>query len=190
MYEADYLGPHYAKLGTFMKSSTARTVFGPYHSYFSTSETGLSWQNLGATLETAIMDRLKLGRPETVALGVRGAYVVLYDDSTLQHNLQEMYPTLQPLLDNAEERTKRNSITYVALSPYNAGHFFVAFGDGTAQFNLPPVMHADVKTVCATLRPLPTAAASQPDTLLGATLNYQLAQSTGMALNSLFRPTW
>ncbi|KAJ7153574.1 hypothetical protein C8R43DRAFT_1126849 [Mycena crocata] len=190
LYEADYLGQHYVKLGTFMAGKTENTVFGPYHSYFSTSKSGLSWQNLPPALETNIMDRLKLGRPKVVALGMRGAFVVLYDDSTLSHNLQGMYPALQSLMDNAEERSKRNSITFVALSPYVAGHYFVAFGNGTAQWNLPPQMNADVTTVCGSLRPLPAPAPAQPDTLLGATPNYQLAAHTGMALNSLFRPGW
>ncbi|KAJ6520615.1 hypothetical protein DFH09DRAFT_1194019 [Mycena vulgaris] len=191
-YEGDYLGLHYAKLSTFMSGMSANTVFGPHRSYFSTSKSGLSWQNLPPALETHIMDRIKLGRPSVVALGMRGAYVVLYDDSTLAHDLQGLYPALQPLMDSADERSKRSSITCVALSPYVAGHYFVAFGNGTAQWNLPAEMEADVLSVCASLRPLPAAAAAsgQPDTVLGATLNFQLAQSTGMALNSLFRPGW
>ncbi|KAJ7468458.1 hypothetical protein FB451DRAFT_1256267 [Mycena latifolia] len=187
-YEADYLGPHYAKLGTFMANMTANTVFGPYHSYFSTSKSGLSWQNLPPALETIIMDRIKLGRPSTVALGLRGAFVVLFDDSTIGHNLQGLYPEVQALIDSAEERKKRNSITCVALSPYVAGHYFVAFGNGSAQWNLPAEMEADVRNVCASLRPLPARSSGQPDTLLGATLNYNLTRRTGLALNSLFLP--
>ncbi|KAJ7160919.1 hypothetical protein C8R46DRAFT_1353613 [Mycena filopes] len=187
-FEADYLGPHYVKLAAFIAGKSARTVFGPYHSYFSTSASGLSWQNLPPALETNIMGRLKLGRPKNVALGVRGAFVVLYDDSTLAYDLQGMYPALQSVLDSEEERKKRNSITCVALSPYFPGHYFVAFGDGTTQFNLPQEMHADVKDVVGSLRPLPAAAPAQPNTLLGATLNYNLAVHTGMALNTLFRP--
>ncbi|KAJ7452169.1 hypothetical protein B0H11DRAFT_1927590 [Mycena galericulata] len=116
------------------------------------------------------MKRLKLGRPKTVAHGMRGAYV-----GTLSHNPQG-YPELQLLMDNAETaaRTKRNSTRL----------YFVAFGDRTAQY-LPREMHADVQIY----------ASVQPDTLLGATrcvkavqvsLNFQLAhwQSTGTALNS------
>ncbi|KAJ6524535.1 hypothetical protein B0H19DRAFT_595863 [Mycena capillaripes] len=80
-FEADHLGPHYAKLAAFIAGKSARTVFGPYRSYFSTHAAGLSWQNLPPELETTIMNRMKLGRPQTVALGMSGAYVVLYDDS-------------------------------------------------------------------------------------------------------------
>ncbi|KAF7326968.1 hypothetical protein MVEN_02591000 [Mycena venus] len=190
-YEPEHLGPHYAKLAAFMVSKTTRTVFGPYHSYFSTSDAGLSWQNLPPTLETDIMNRLKLGRPHTVALGVKGAWVSLYDDSVLSHNLQGQYPGLQPFLDNAEERNKRNSITYVALSPYTAGHFFVAFGDGSAQWDLPKEMHVDVETVAKTLRPLPAAARPQADSMLQATLNFQVAAHANMAMNNLlFHHSW
>ncbi|KAF8172789.1 hypothetical protein K438DRAFT_174268 [Mycena galopus ATCC 62051] len=187
---ADHLGPHYTKLAAFMTRKTARTVFGPYRSYFSTSDAGLSWQNLPPTLETDIMDRLKLGRPHTVALGVGGAWAVLYDDSTLSYSLQGLYPALQPILDSAEERNKRNSITYLALSPYVAGHYFVAFGNGTAQWNLPQEMHADVETVAKTLRPLPAAAPAQANSMLEATLNFQLAAHTNMVMNNVLFNRW
>ncbi|KAJ7686782.1 hypothetical protein B0H17DRAFT_1071081 [Mycena rosella] len=158
-YEADFLGPHYAKLGPFMGGMSAHT--------------------------TDIMGRIKLGRPETVALGMRGAYVVLYDDSVLSYSLQGLYPALQSLLDSAEERTKRNSIVYVALSPYTERDFFVAFGNGTAQWNLPAEMEADVRTVCAALRPLPSATPGQPNTTLGTVLDFQLAQTAGIAMTNL-----
>ncbi|KAJ6526249.1 hypothetical protein DFH09DRAFT_1187827, partial [Mycena vulgaris] len=189
-HEADYLGLHYAELSTFMSGMSANTAFGPYRSYFSTFKSGLSWQNLPPALETNIMDRIKLGRPSVVALGMRGAYVMLYE-STLAHDLPGLYPALQPLMDSADERNKHNSITCVALSPYVAGHYFVAFrfGNGTVQWNLPAEMEGDRRNVCASLRPLSAAASGQTDTVLGATLNFQLAQSTGMALNNLFRPS-
>jgi hypothetical protein len=129
------------------------------------------------------MNRLKLGRPHTVVLGIRGAYVVLYDDSTLSHNLQGLYPALQAVMDSMEEQSKRNSITFVALNPYVAGHYFVAVGDGTAQWNLPHEMHTDVKSVVETLRPLPADTPAQPDT---ATSKFQLAAHTGMVMNNMF----
>ncbi|KAJ7353388.1 hypothetical protein DFH08DRAFT_856712 [Mycena albidolilacea] len=189
MYETDFLGPHYAKLAAFMPGKTARTVFGPYRSYFSSSDAGFSWQNLPPTLETNIVNRLKLGRPETVALGVGGSWVVLYDDGKLAHNLQGLYPGLQPLLDNPEERNKRNSITYVALSPYVAGHYFAAFGNGTAIWNLPSVMHTDVESVAKTLRPLPTRPA-QPTSILEASLNFQVQNQANIAMNNLLFNRW
>ncbi|KAJ6469040.1 hypothetical protein C8R47DRAFT_801514 [Mycena vitilis] len=127
-----------------------------------------------------MMNRIKLGRPKSVALGVRGAFVVLYDDSALSFNLLGQYPALQPLMDSVDERARRNSITFVALSPYNAEHYFVAFGNGTAQWNLPQHMHSDVKDVAGSLRPLPVAAPGQPNTLLGAALDFRL----------LLRQTW
>ncbi|KAJ7026691.1 hypothetical protein C8F04DRAFT_1296271 [Mycena alexandri] len=80
------------------------------------------------------------------------------------------------------------SITCIALSPYFAGHYFVAFSDGSAQRNLPQEMHTDVKDVVGSPRPFPAAAPAQ--TLLGATLKYQLAVHTGMALNRMFRTCW
>ncbi|KAK7055369.1 hypothetical protein R3P38DRAFT_1353669 [Favolaschia claudopus] len=187
-YEPDHLGPHYAKLAAFIAAGkTSRTVFGPQRSYFSSSSTGLSWQNLPASLETDITNRLKLGRPHTVALGVGGTWVTLYDDSQLSWILSEQYPGLQVFLDNAEERNKRNSIVYVALSPYVAGQYFVVFGNGTAQWNLPREMHADVETVVKAMRPLAQAAgARSPDGMLQATLNFQLAAHTNQVMNNFW----
>jgi hypothetical protein len=120
---------------------------------------------------------------------VGGAWVVLYDDGKLAHNLQGLYPGLQPLLDNPEERNKRNSITYVALSPYVAGHYFAAFGNGTAIWNLPSVMHTDVESVAKTLRPLPTRPA-QPTSILEASLNFQVQNQANIAMNNLLFNRW
>ncbi|KAJ7601635.1 hypothetical protein DFH06DRAFT_1489318 [Mycena polygramma] len=193
-YEADHLGQHYSKLGSFIAAKSANTVFGPYHSYFSTTAEGLSWQNLPPELETIMMNRIKLGRPKSVALGVRGAiqnFVAQNNPpSALSYNLLGQYSALQPLMDSADERARRNSTTFVALSPYNAEHYFVAFGNGTAQWNLPQQMHADVNDVAGSLRPLPAAAPGQPNTLLGAALNFQIAAQTNMALNNVFRAGW
>jgi hypothetical protein len=90
-------------------------------------------------------------------------------------------------MDSVEEQSKRNSITFVALNPYVAGHYFVASGDGTVQWNLPQEMHTDVKSMVENLRPLPADAPAQPDT---ATLIFQLAAHTGMVMNNMFRAWW
>ncbi|KAJ6630139.1 hypothetical protein B0H10DRAFT_1939355 [Mycena sp. CBHHK59/15] len=83
----DYLGSHYIKLGAFMGNGmTSHTVFGPYHGFFSS----LCWQNLPPALATDIMGRLKRWRLATVALGVCGAYVVLYDDG-VHHEKRKMF---------------------------------------------------------------------------------------------------
>nr|GAT48616.1 predicted protein [Mycena chlorophos] len=151
MYEADYLPPNYAKLAKFIAGRSAHTTFGSNQSYFSTTKTGLSWQNLPPELETHIMSRIRIGRPHTIALGVNGAWIGLWDDGQLFFSaaqLKSYYPDLFELTQNEAETKKRKGIAYVALSPFVAGQWFATFGDGSSLFNLPRTMHEDRAERC------------------------------------------
>ncbi|KAJ7083597.1 hypothetical protein B0H15DRAFT_850073 [Mycena belliarum] len=152
-YEEDYLGPQYARLADYIRSvgtkgeRTARTVFGPGASYFSTSPSGYSWQNLPLALEVDIQADLQTRRPTTVALGVQGSYVVLYDDGTVKFDLHDLYHMLESCLLDGEETARRTGITYVALNPFVAGEYYAVYGDGSTAWNLPPAWSSDVIAV-------------------------------------------
>ncbi|KAF7297119.1 hypothetical protein MIND_00944800 [Mycena indigotica] len=196
MYEADYLPSYYSKLAAFIANKSARTTFGPNHSYFSTTESGLSWQNLPDVLETTILNRIRIGRPHTVALGVQGAWIVLFEDGHISFSvpqLQNLYPNVFALIHNAEENKKRKGIAYVALNPFATGQYFMAFGDGSSLFTLPNEMHREVQGVAATIRPLPagnSGGGNDAAGLMVASAKFQLAVQQNMAMQSLFYPRY
>ncbi|KAJ7459277.1 hypothetical protein FB451DRAFT_1563683 [Mycena latifolia] len=152
-YEDEHLGPNYARLLAFIRNVaekgglTARTVFGPGASYFSTSPRGFSWQNLPPELEDEIQNSLQCRRPTTVALGVEKSYVALYDDGSISLELRGQYPLVEALLYDTAERSRRRNIIYIALNPFVAGEYYAVYGDGSARWNLPPAWEADVSSI-------------------------------------------
>ncbi|KAJ7026690.1 hypothetical protein C8F04DRAFT_1074667 [Mycena alexandri] len=162
-YEELFLGPRYAKLAEFMRNiaqggeHTTRTVFGPNASYFTISPSGFSWQNLPAVLEHDIIGRMKKGFPTNVALGVHGAFVVLYGDGNVTFDVATHYPAVDAMIRNSTENARRKGIAFIALNPHAAGQYYVAYGDGSASWNLPNEWSPDVTTVSKTLRPVGAA---------------------------------
>ncbi|KAJ7160920.1 hypothetical protein C8R46DRAFT_1105971 [Mycena filopes] len=162
-YEELFLGPRYAKLAEFMRNiaqagdHTTRTVFGPNGSYFTVSPSGFSWQNLPSVLEHDIIARVKKGFPTNVALGIHGAFVVLYSDGNVTFDVATHYPVVDAMIRNSTENARRKGIAFIALSPHAAGQYYVAYGDGSASWNLPNEWSADVTTVSKTLRPISAA---------------------------------
>ncbi|KAJ6598648.1 hypothetical protein B0H10DRAFT_2085240 [Mycena sp. CBHHK59/15] len=152
-HEELFLGPKYAKLADFMRNiaqaggHTTRTVFGPNASYFSISPSGFSWQNLPPVLEQDIMGRMKKGVPTNVALGMHGAFVVLYSDGNVTFDVATHYPAVDAMVRNSGENAQRKGIAFIALSPYAAGQYYVAYGDGSASWNLPNEWSEDVTTL-------------------------------------------
>ncbi|KAF8172787.1 hypothetical protein K438DRAFT_2023652 [Mycena galopus ATCC 62051] len=159
-YEELFLGPRYSKLAEFMRNIAqngehcTRTVFGPNTSYFTISPSGYSWQNLPPALETDITGRLKKGSPTNVALGVHGSFVVLYSNGNVSFEVAEHYPDVDAMIRNSAENSRRKGIAFIALSPYSAGQYYVAFGDGSASWNIPTEWTVDVTTVSKSLRPV------------------------------------
>ncbi|KAJ7459339.1 hypothetical protein FB451DRAFT_1182361 [Mycena latifolia] len=166
-YEDGCLGPNYARLAAFIRSvatkggHTSRTVFGPGASYFSSSPSGYSWQNLPPALEDEIHDCMKVRRPTTVALGVQRSYIVLYNDGTVTFNLQGQYPLVDALIRNTAETSRRRGVTYIALNPFVAGEYYAVYGDGSAAWNFPTAWSEDVTSISQKIRPtvIPAAAA-------------------------------
>ncbi|KAF8185839.1 hypothetical protein K438DRAFT_1836409 [Mycena galopus ATCC 62051] len=159
-FEELFLGPRYSKLAEFMRNIArkgehcTRTVFGPNTSYFTISPSGYSWQNLPPALETDIMGRMKKGHPTTVALGVHGSFVVLYSDGNVSFEVAEHYPAVDAMIRNSAENSRRKGIEFIALSPYSVSQYYVAFGDGSASWNIPTEWTVDVTTVTKSLRPV------------------------------------
>ncbi|KAF7337213.1 hypothetical protein MSAN_02273700 [Mycena sanguinolenta] len=92
-------------------SHTSRTTFGPNAS----------------GLEEHIIGNMRRSQPTAIALGVGGAYAVLYDDGTLTYDLGEQYPLFQALI--VEARAK-GGIKYVALNPFVAGEYYAVQARG------------------------------------------------------------
>ncbi|KAJ7641899.1 hypothetical protein FB45DRAFT_901298, partial [Roridomyces roridus] len=170
------LGPHYVRLARFIKSvttsggHTTRTVFGPGASYFSMSGSGYSWQNIPFALEEGIHNSMKIRKPTSVALGIQGSYVVLFNDGTVTFDLRGFYPLVEGMIRNTQEAARRRGIMYIALNPFVAGEYYAVFGDGSASWNFPTVWGANVTAVSQKIRPVETpATAATADSSPGGT---------------------
>ncbi|KAF7325146.1 hypothetical protein MKEN_00558500 [Mycena kentingensis (nom. inval.)] len=153
-YEDDRLGPAYTRLSHFITrvgGKTHHTTFGPAQAYFSVGPDGYSYQNLPPGLEEYITEFSFVRRPATVALGVGGAYVVVFNDGTVAWDLQPdgwaVYPELEKMIAGKDsESDKRGGVKYVALNPYTPGQFFILFGNNSVHLQLPDSWRADINT--------------------------------------------
>ncbi|KAJ7852361.1 hypothetical protein B0H14DRAFT_808482 [Mycena olivaceomarginata] len=167
-YEGACLGPSYGRLARFIKNvatsgaHTTRTVFGPNASFFSMSPSGFCWQNLPPALEDDMHACMKIRRPTTVALGVQGAYVVLYNDGTIVFDLRGQYQMVEAIIRNTQEAARRRGVMYIALNPFVAGEFYVVYGDGSASWNIPTAWSADVTNVSRAIKAMPVPAPALP----------------------------
>ncbi|KAF8215516.1 hypothetical protein K438DRAFT_1926128 [Mycena galopus ATCC 62051] len=133
---------NYARLVRFVNDAKpTRTTFGPGFSYFSISTSGYSWQNIPPALEEDIHSRIKIRQPTCMALGINGAFVAIYNDSTVSFNLHGQYPNAEQTIRNSPNR---GGLVYIALSPFRAGLFYAVYGDGGAPFYLPLAWHESV----------------------------------------------
>ncbi|KAJ7222550.1 hypothetical protein GGX14DRAFT_540450 [Mycena pura] len=171
-YEELFLGPTYSKLAEFIRKiaqsgeHTTRTVFGPNASYFALCPSGFSWQHLPPVLEADILGRMKKGMPTNVALGVYGSFAVLYSDGNVTFDVATHYPAVDGIIRNSADNARRKGIAFIALNPHAAGQYFVAYGDGSASWNLPKDWITDVTTVSKSLRPVGATGSTLPS--LGA----------------------
>ncbi|KAJ7823796.1 hypothetical protein B0H14DRAFT_1307783 [Mycena olivaceomarginata] len=167
-YEGGCLGPSCGRLARFIKNvatsgaHTTRTVFGPNASFFSMSPSGFCWQNLPPALEDDMHACMKIRRPTTVALGVQGAYVVLYNDGTIVFDLRGQYQMVEAIIRNTQEAARRRGVMYIALNPFVAGEFYVVYGDGSASWNIPTAWSADVTNVSRAIKAMPVPAPALP----------------------------
>nr|GAT52319.1 predicted protein [Mycena chlorophos] len=157
--DAGRLPASYARLARFVHStttiygaSTTRTVFGPHGAFFSMSDRGYAWQNLPAALEEDLQSAIRVRRPMSVALGVGGAYVVLYNDGTINFDLRGAYPLVESIIRDTGEATRRKGILYIALNPHVPGEFYLVFGDASVRWAFPAAWSPDVTAVSREIR--------------------------------------
>ncbi|KAF7300267.1 hypothetical protein MKEN_01350800 [Mycena kentingensis (nom. inval.)] len=155
-----FLGPRYIKLAEYIRriakvgEHTTRTVFGESASYFSMSPSGYSFQHLPPALESDMLGRMKQTQPTCVALGVRGSFVALYSNGTVTFDVSAHYPAVDALIRNSGENAKRKGIAYIALNPHAANQYYLVYGDGGAQWNIPNDWVGDVTTVSKSMKPV------------------------------------
>ncbi|KAJ7767887.1 hypothetical protein DFH07DRAFT_1009264 [Mycena maculata] len=119
-------------------------------------------------------------RPTSVALGVQGSYIVLYNDGTVTFDLRGHYPMLEAMIRNMQEASRRRGVMYVALNPFIPGEFYAVYGDGSASWNFPTAWTADVTIVSREVKPIPVpspVAAAAP----GGTMVAPVAQPVPVA---------
>ncbi|KAJ7777688.1 hypothetical protein DFH07DRAFT_951339 [Mycena maculata] len=165
-----FLGPNYARLARFIKSvattggHTTRTSFGP---------------------EEDIHNCMKIRRPTSVALGVQGSYIVLYNDGTVTFDLRGHYPLVEEMIRNTQEASRKRGVTYVALNPFIPGEFYAVYGDGSASWNFPAAWTADVTVVSREIKPVPlvnpVAVAYPGGAAAGGTAVVTVAQTVAVA---------
>ncbi|KAJ7483966.1 hypothetical protein B0H11DRAFT_2019718 [Mycena galericulata] len=138
----------------FAPGQTTRTVFGHGGSFFSMSPKGYAWQNLPEALEDDIIHSMRVRRPVCVALGYQNAYVVLYTDGNVLFDLRGYYPSVEAMIRNTQEATRRGGLTYVSLNPHVSDEFYAAFGDGSAIWNIPRAWTENVMFVSRHIAPI------------------------------------
>jgi hypothetical protein len=105
-------------------------TIGPKGSYFAGFGSSRLTHALPEDTQTSIEN--SKSPPRQVALGIKGAWVVLYEDGSRDWNLRHGYPCLAStniLTNNA------NKVVFVALNPYREDAFLTVLEDGQCSFN-------------------------------------------------------
>lgn len=98
------------------------------------SKTGnMSFKSLPGDVRQLVKPSHPNGKVKHMALGVEGAYVVVFEDG---HIVWDLKGTNDRLDAQLEERSG-GEVLYVSLSPYRPGIFFAAFTDGTIMYDFP-----------------------------------------------------
>ncbi|KAH7402542.1 hypothetical protein BKA66DRAFT_449010 [Pyrenochaeta sp. MPI-SDFR-AT-0127] len=134
-YSQTYFDVNYADLARWTKSfpnapRSCFITFGQNLSYFASAPgRGSIWAGIPSELEDKV--RKAFDTPCCVALGAKNAWFVLYPDGYLAWKFYGHYSGLNKILTDAAPR----SVSYVALSPYNKEHYFIAFRDKSIKYN-------------------------------------------------------
>jgi hypothetical protein len=117
-------------------------TFGPGLSYFACAPGhGSIWA--GAPSELTDKVQKAYDTPNCVSMGLNQAWFVMWSDGYYSWKFYGSYGGLDKILNESEPR----SVSYLAISPYNAEHYFVAFKDRTVKYNFAgapewmPLMH-------------------------------------------------
>ncbi|PVI00201.1 hypothetical protein DM02DRAFT_614544 [Periconia macrospinosa] len=134
-YSHNVFDQHYPELSGWTKSipnapRSCFVTFGTDHSYFASAPgRGSIWAGIPSELSDKIQKAYDT--PCCVALGSNSAWFVLWPDGYCSWKFYGNYSDLDQILASAQPR----SVSYLALSPYNKQHYFVAFRDRTIQYN-------------------------------------------------------
>ncbi|KAF2132222.1 hypothetical protein P153DRAFT_364650 [Dothidotthia symphoricarpi CBS 119687] len=105
-------------------------TFGQKLSYFASAPgRGSIWAGIPSELEDKV--RKAFDTPCCVSLGASKAWFVLWPDGYYSWKFYGSYGALNQILTEAEPR----SVAYLAISPYNKEHYFVAFRDRSVRYN-------------------------------------------------------
>jgi hypothetical protein len=130
---------NYSKLETWIddqvksdpeKVKRVAISIGPKGSYFARSGSSHIAHALPKDLKKAIKE--SDSPASIVALGARGAWVVLWTDSTRSWNLRDAYPNLTT---SGDLENDSNRVVFVALNPFNENNHFVVREDGQISYN-------------------------------------------------------
>ncbi|KAL5390155.1 hypothetical protein PMIN06_001520 [Paraphaeosphaeria minitans] len=152
LYSQAIFDSHYPSLSAWTKTipnapRSCYVTFGTGYSYFASAPgRGSVWADIPSELSDKIQKAYDT--PCCVAMGVNQAWFVLWPDGYCSWKFYGGYAGLDGILRGAEPR----SVTYLAISPYNPNHYFVAFRNRTVQYNFtgaPPEWMAQMNDVFA-----------------------------------------
>jgi hypothetical protein len=105
-------------------------TIGPKGSYFARYESSQMTHELPEDTQASIDN--SESPPRQVALGIKGAWVALYEDGSREWNLRHAYPGLSStdILTN-----DANKVVFVALNPYREDAFLTVLEDGNCNYN-------------------------------------------------------
>ncbi|KAF2643403.1 hypothetical protein P280DRAFT_547554 [Massarina eburnea CBS 473.64] len=133
-YSQGFFDQHYPDLSQWSKTipnapRSCFVTFGTGHSYFASAPgRGSVWAGIPGELSDKIQKAYDT--PCCVALGSHSSWFVMWPDGHYSWKFHGHYNDLNKILD-----TESRSVSYLALSPYNKEHYFVAFRDRTIKYN-------------------------------------------------------
>ncbi|KAF2007429.1 hypothetical protein P154DRAFT_119142 [Amniculicola lignicola CBS 123094] len=134
-YSQTYFDINYPDLSRWTTTipAAARNVyvsFGPNLTYFACAPgRGSIWAGLPGELTDKIQKAFDT--PCCVSLGMNDAWFVMWPDGYFVWKFYGKYAPLDAILNAAEPR----SVSYLAISPFNPDHYFVAFKDRSIKYN-------------------------------------------------------
>ncbi|KAK4450203.1 hypothetical protein QBC34DRAFT_77485 [Podospora aff. communis PSN243] len=123
-----------------------RVTFGSQGNDFvaCNSATG-AWRSWNASpgLNAQMQKAFATKHVRVLAMGMNGAFAILYTDATFWFACSNNYPTLARLLQN----TRRGDLVFVAMNPYRGDEYFVVFANGQVHIKASAVLERDVETI-------------------------------------------
>lgn len=113
-----------------VKVEKASVSIGPKGGYFARVGSSHISYALPADLETSIKE--SDSPPATVALGIKGAWVAIFEDGSREWNLRDAY---SDLANGGKLVDKTNRPVFVALNPYRENSYFMVSENGQCSYS-------------------------------------------------------